>query len=166
MADFVLTSGLITHLGSGSVISGSIASGQVGSMHLSSGIDLPGMLVFNMPAGEMLSGAVLVAITRSGTLLRADPNVSTLRPAAGFVPGNFQSGDVTPVFTNGVFALTSGLGFRWSGLVGRQLLAGSGGFPVTLSGFPGGLRQWVGLVLSGDSLIVQMNPFQSTNVAP
>lgn len=128
----------LNHLASGSVRSGAIASGQVGRYHLASGC-----VVDFFPCEQDMSGVVAVAWGSGGCAVVPAERASGLRlPAVGVVAGSFVSGDTVPVVRRGRVG-DPGSGTVASG--GRGLLyVGSGGLIVNQSGFMGGASSGAG----------------------
>lgn len=120
-------------LGSGSVVSGRIASGQLGRFHMASGCVTD--LFFCEAA---ISGIVAVAWGSGGCFLVPAQRASGLRlPAVGVVAGNFASGANVPVIRQGLVT-TALSGLIASGFPGQPLYVGSGGLIINQSGFCGG----------------------------
>lgn len=171
--------------GSGSIVSGLIASGQLGSFHGSSGMVTWGganLTPFNSGNNwgfacpiteETISGIRAVCVSQSGNLRVAMASISGRMPAIGVVLDNVLSGIKVNVFTQGVFQLGSGMA-DYSGYLNKALVVGRSGQIVTASGSfnSGGLNlasggdffQRVGVAISSGALIVNIDPTVSQNI--
>lgn len=130
--------------------SGTIASGQVGWPHVSSGAIIAadpasgvsvrytapvysGLTTAAVITGEIISGVRAVNISLSGSLVVAMASIPSRMPAVGVVLDNVASGIQANVFTLGMFQLTSGMA-DYSGNLGQYLYVGRSGQIVTASG--------------------------------
>lgn len=132
---FCVASGTLTtnDLGSGAIVSGLIASGQLGRFHFASGtvIDL-------FPCGQSVSGVIAVAWGSGGCFVVPAERQSGLRlPAVGVAIAAAVSGALIQVVRRGLVT-TAVSGVIASGFYGQLLYVGSGGLILNQSGFHAG----------------------------
>lgn len=142
MATFDLRSGQIRFMGSGSVVSGTIGSGQIGANHLGSGSVLSGHIAsgqvgqLHIASGAVSSGRLATTGTPDGTLfLRDDFAWTGVTVSLG--SGNVGSGKIASGAVQGFFGVTRHI---TSGSVGSfdlgsgAVVAGSVGSGAIVSG--------------------------------
>ena len=159
--------------------SGTIASGQVGWPHVSSGAIIAtdtasgvavrytapvysGLSAPSTITEEIISGVRAVSFSQSGNLRVAMASVSGRMPAVGVVIDNVASGIQANTFTLGIFQLTSGMA-DYSGYTGQLVYVGRSGQLVTSSGsfnsgglLSGDIVQTVGTVMNSGSPVISM----------
>jgi hypothetical protein len=160
-------------VGSGSIVSGNVQSGQLSTYHLSSGTIASisqyvstyasGTNVTNMTQ-EIISGVRAVHITQSGHIRIAMASVSGRMPAIGVVWDNVLSGIQCNVYTDGVLQFTSGLGL-FSGSIGSPVWVGRSGQITLISGLfnPNGFAsgdygQKMGIVSNSGAVCFRVDP--------
>jgi hypothetical protein len=163
MATFDLRSGQMQFAGSGSVVSGTLASGQISTNHLASGaiVNYARNIAMDFLAGQAISGVIAVTIGSGGQYVVPAERLSGLRlPAVGVNSTDAVSGAVITIVMQG-FVPAPASGTMASG-AGGLIWVGSGGLLVNSSGFmpgassgpgvgalSGTMIQRIGLVMSG-----------------
>ena len=165
-------SGIIAGYGSGSVLSGSIGSGQIGQFHLTSGLEVDyskATKVESIPASYTMSGpsAYFVHVV-SGPNIQISSGFPGPRSVVGLVVDNVLSGQVAKVYTEGVVYSDKFAGQAFfSGAWGSVVIAGSLGNAETPAG-GGGTdiynRGVHGFVISNSGMVLRPHMMTSGSV--
>ena len=140
----------LNHLAAGAVQSGNIGSGQVGPAHLASGQ----YRFFLLPTVEAVSGLKAVCIASGNFIALAMAGSGLRLPTVGVIMSNYASGALAQVITAGVLPVTSGMDQYYSGQDGRLVYAGSGGGVQAIGGMVSGQAwQRLGTGYSGSMLV-------------
>jgi hypothetical protein len=152
-----LASGFVPSYTSGAVLSGTIASGQIGTFHFTSGAIITyarNAISDDFIAEEAISGLVAVAIGSGGVgLVRAQPGSGLRMPAVGISVLNVVSGATAQFIANGKLLVSASGAIAGSGFNGLNALAyvGSGGLLLTKSGYVTGASSGGGPGVAGTS---------------